>query len=363
MQGWAVDFIPKILEDARKANAYDNILHVDGDDAIKTSRDLAVNEGILTGISGGGTLSAALKLAQSLPAGESVLAVLADTGERYMSTALFDGIPAGMTMEESYMDATTMADDPPLTPLLEATTEAIEFVQNTINKHKVSVFCIKYSEGTVQLKQFLESAKIDSHMVYLDDIKYTEDNMGSRYKAAINDLVKSRTLPQLFVGGDAVGGPHEVFAMWMDGILSEILDNAGVTYAVCATKKTLDYLPESVMADFLHQGKKSTSTVTHRTQHQSSSKGKVVSKRDARGLKSSRSSGSSKQWGTSSNGHRENGCTVSWPRGAFHLPHVPRRDSAGSKYSASSSPSTAECSASSSSSGRKKKSILPSRWG
>ena len=68
-------------------------------DAIQTAKDLAVREGILTGTSGGGVLSAAIKLVEDndFPDGTSILAILADTGERYLSTQLFEDIPIDMT--------------------------------------------------------------------------------------------------------------------------------------------------------------------------------------------------------------------------------------------------------------------------
>jgi len=144
-----VDFIPKVLAKAKEDKAYDEIHHVDSTVAVMTSRTLARKEGILTGISGGGSLSVALKLAKTLPANENVLVTIADTGERYLSTALFDGIPTEMTSDEAYLEATALAQDPPPVPLLEATPEADQFVQEQIEKHIVLVFGIEHS-GPVQ---------------------------------------------------------------------------------------------------------------------------------------------------------------------------------------------------------------------
>jgi cysteine synthase A len=91
IQGWTPDFIPGVLN----RSVYDSILTVTDAEAIATSRALASQEGIFTGISGGGGMAAALKVAREAAPGSVILTVLADTGERYLSTALFEGIPDG----------------------------------------------------------------------------------------------------------------------------------------------------------------------------------------------------------------------------------------------------------------------------
>ena len=91
IQGWTPDFIPDVLD--RKV-AHQNIPVTD-DEAISTTRALAVNEGIFCGISSGGTFAAALKVAESAEPGSVILTMLPDTGERYLSTPLFEGIPEG----------------------------------------------------------------------------------------------------------------------------------------------------------------------------------------------------------------------------------------------------------------------------
>jgi len=88
IQGWTPDFVPAVLNRA----VADEIVTVTDDEAIQTSRALAGKEGIFCGISSGGTFAAALKVAQKAPAGAVILAMLPDTGERYLTTALFEGI-------------------------------------------------------------------------------------------------------------------------------------------------------------------------------------------------------------------------------------------------------------------------------
>ncbi len=95
MQGWTPDFIPKLAEDAVDAGLIDEIVPVKGADALRLSRELAQKEGIFAGISSGATLAAALDVAARAPKGANILCMLPDTGERYLSTPLFEDISVG----------------------------------------------------------------------------------------------------------------------------------------------------------------------------------------------------------------------------------------------------------------------------
>jgi cysteine synthase A len=106
-QGWSPDFIPKILGDAVDQKLIDKIVTVAGPDAMKYSMELAQKEGIFVGITAGGTFAAALKVAAEAPAGSTILCMLPDTGERYLSTPLFADVPADMTEEELAMSMST----------------------------------------------------------------------------------------------------------------------------------------------------------------------------------------------------------------------------------------------------------------
>ena len=91
IQGWTPDFVPKVLN--REVAA--QVLSIADADAIATSRRLAAEEGIFVGVSAGATVSAALQVAQQAKAGDVILAMLPDTGERYFSTPLFEGVNEG----------------------------------------------------------------------------------------------------------------------------------------------------------------------------------------------------------------------------------------------------------------------------
>jgi cysteine synthase A len=91
IQGWTPDFIPSVLD----RGVIDEILTVTDEEAISTAKSLATQEGIFCGISAGGTFAAALKVAAKAGAGSTILAMLPDTGERYLSTPLFENIKEG----------------------------------------------------------------------------------------------------------------------------------------------------------------------------------------------------------------------------------------------------------------------------
>lgn len=91
IQGWTPDFVPDVLN----REVADEILPVTDVDAIATSRRLAAEEGIFVGISAGATVAAALQVAQKAKPGDVLLAMLPDTGERYFSTPLFEGVNEG----------------------------------------------------------------------------------------------------------------------------------------------------------------------------------------------------------------------------------------------------------------------------
>lgn len=107
IQGWTPDFIPFVLQEAIDNKGYDAVMKVAGPDGIAWSKRLAAEEGIFTGISGGASFATAIEVAQDAPAGANILVMLPDTGERYLSTPLFDGIKEGMSDDEIAISQST----------------------------------------------------------------------------------------------------------------------------------------------------------------------------------------------------------------------------------------------------------------
>lgn len=107
IQGWTPDFVSKITEDAQSMDLIDDVRSIDGDVAIQTAHRLAREEGIFTGISGGATMATALEVASNAPKGSTVLCMIPDTGERYLSTPLFADIEADMNEGELAISEST----------------------------------------------------------------------------------------------------------------------------------------------------------------------------------------------------------------------------------------------------------------
>src|SRR4051812_3443663 len=100
IQGWSPDFIPKLAGDAVDAGHVDRVVTVAAPDAMQWSRQLARQEGIFVGTSSGATFAAAMQVAKEAAKGSTILAMLPDTGERYLSTPLFADILPEMSEEE-----------------------------------------------------------------------------------------------------------------------------------------------------------------------------------------------------------------------------------------------------------------------
>ncbi|RMF98892.1 MAG: cysteine synthase A [Gammaproteobacteria bacterium] len=91
IQGWTPNFIPAVLD----PKVYDRLVTVSDEESHDWARRLASEEGIFVGLSAGGTVAAAMQVAADAPAGSTLLAMLPDTGERYLSTYLFEDIDEG----------------------------------------------------------------------------------------------------------------------------------------------------------------------------------------------------------------------------------------------------------------------------
>jgi cysteine synthase A len=107
IQGWTPDFIPLVLQEAIDNHYYDELIPVSGPAGIEWSKKLAQIEGIFTGISGGSTFAIAMDIAERAEPGSVILCMLPDTGERYLSSPLFETIVEDMTEEEIALSLST----------------------------------------------------------------------------------------------------------------------------------------------------------------------------------------------------------------------------------------------------------------
>jgi cysteine synthase A len=240
VQGWTPDFIAKLTEDALAAKLVDRVVPIDSGEAMRLSRELAQKEGIFTGISGGAAFEAALKVCASAPEGATILCMLPDTGERYLSTPLFEGIAVEMTEEEIAIASSAsnvVCDVSPLStpspaPLVKATPEVELFVKNLLadKKEPVVLFAFEWCEFSWSVRKLFKKCGIPYRSVDIDSVEYQKDDRGGKVRAAIAARTGSVTIPQIFVGGQFVGGASEVFHAFKNGDLQKLLADNGVTF-------------------------------------------------------------------------------------------------------------------------------------
>ncbi|MEQ8355554.1 MAG: pyridoxal-phosphate dependent enzyme [Kiloniellaceae bacterium] len=107
IQGWTPDFIPLVLQESIDQGYVDELIPMPGPVGIEWSKKLAQREGIFTGVSGGATFAVALQVAEKAEPGSVILCMLPDTGERYLSSPLFEAIEEHMTEEETALSQST----------------------------------------------------------------------------------------------------------------------------------------------------------------------------------------------------------------------------------------------------------------
>ncbi len=264
MQGWSPDFIPKLTEDAVSMKTIDDIIPINGDDALRLSKALAQEEGIFVGISAGATLAGALQVCEGAEEGTTVLCMLPDTGERYLSTPLFDDIPEDMTPKEVEISESTPGyrfDVPPKAQPkteqaeeeeeeIEAPADAVAFLNETINDndHPVILFSHEWCEFCWSVRKMFAKYEIPYLSVDLDSVAYQEDNKGGKIRAALREETGSRTIPQIFIGGQYIGGATDLFDSQKEGDLAELLEKSSVVY-----NKVIDVDPYSFLPGWLQQ--------------------------------------------------------------------------------------------------------------
>lgn len=235
MQGWSPDFISRLTEDAVAGGLVDAVVPVAGDEALRLSRELARQEGILAGTSSGATLAAALEVARRAPAGTNLVCMLPDTGERYLSTPLFEDVPEAMTAEEVALSRSTPGcrfDAPPSrTPAAAAVAldgEAERLVAETVAGEPVVMFALEWCEFCWSVRKLFARLGVACRSVDLDAIAYQADDRGGRIRAVLAERTGAVTIPQVFIGGAHIGGCTEVFEAYRDGTLQRRLADAGV---------------------------------------------------------------------------------------------------------------------------------------
>ncbi len=257
MQGWGPDFIPRLVEEARALDLIDRIQPVNGADALRLARELALKEGLFVGITGGGTLAGALEVCKSAPAGSTVLCMLPDTGERYLTTPLFADVSVDMNEEEWEISRSTPGGRfdvclPPPAPPAAATEPPVvadaaarEFFANAIGdpRQPVVLFAFEWCEFSWSVRRMFAAYKIPFRSIDLDSVQYQQDNRGGKIRAALAAHTSVNTIPQVFVGGTLIGGCSEALEACKSGALQELLKKNGVTYDESVQADPLGFLP------------------------------------------------------------------------------------------------------------------------
>ncbi len=250
---------PKVLRDS-----LDRIHHVqpvNGNEAMEMALNLAKKEGIFSGISGGGAVAGAIMFAEKLVSSGktnegrplNVCAIVADTGERYLSTLLFENVPVDMSPEEigisnstpmgqfsipsldkdkpknndmgnSSMLGKKHAAAPDLNPKVE------QFVKDTLTNNKVVMFSLEWCEFCHTVTKFFKAANIDFYKMPLDSASNMKDNWGIEVRNVVSSMTGCNTIPQIFIGGTFVGGAMDIVKGFHDGSLKPKLLDAGLTY-------------------------------------------------------------------------------------------------------------------------------------
>ncbi len=258
MQGWTPDFIPKLAEDVQVADQLDIFMPIKGNDAIQCSQDLAQKEGIFVGISAGATLAGALQVAATAPPGSTILAMLPDTGERYLSTPLFFDVAEHMTAEEIEIskstpsfrfDATPPAPKTPEPEPKPVTPEAEAFLNQAVDdpEQPVVMFAFEWCEFCWSVRKLFAECGIPYRSIDLDSVDYQDDDWGGQVRAALNARFDVKTIPQIFVGGKHIGGATETFDAFNEGELQKLLGQLGVAY-----NPAVQLDPYSLMPSWLH---------------------------------------------------------------------------------------------------------------
>lgn len=264
VQGWSPDFIPKLTEDAAAAGTIDQILPVSGDKALQYTRELAQKEGIFCGVSSGATFTAAMEIAQTAPAGSNILCMLPDTGERYLSTPLFDDIVVEMSEEEldiscstpNYrFDAATTGkaapvDDEDDTPVaLDA--QARAFVEQAISDsdQPIALFALEWCEFCWSVRKLFAKLEIPYTAHDLDSLKFQQDNMGGKIRAVLLDKLGTPTIPQIYIGGKHIGGATDLFTCYSTGALDEMLNE----HDISMKEMPEEFEPQSLLPGWLHK--------------------------------------------------------------------------------------------------------------
>jgi cysteine synthase A len=256
MQGWSPDFISRLTETARGEGLIDEVVPVAGSEALRLCRALARQEGIFAGPSSGATLAAGLQLAQRSAPGTRILCMLPDTGERYLSTPLFEPISETMDAGElalshstpgyrfdraTPLPAVAQAAAPALDP------EAVALVDQAVRDQPVLMFALAWCEFCWAVRKLFARLGVAFSSVDVDAVALQPRDLGVKVRAVLKQRTGAPTIPQVFIGGQHLGGCTDLFDALRSGRLQQLLDAAGVPF-----DRDARFDPDSLLPRWVH---------------------------------------------------------------------------------------------------------------
>ena len=260
MQGWGPNFIPALVEEIADGKHYDGFLPINGNDAIQCAMDLAQKEGIFVGTTSGATFAGALAVAESAPEGSNILCMLPDTGERYLSTPLFESILEDMNEEELEISRSTPGYRFDITapaaeeeePAAAAATEAVELDPAAVqevdavlgeNSDKVVMFALEWCEFCWSVRRMMAECEIPYVAVDLDSVAYQERDRGGKILEVLRQRNDWDTIPQIYVGDKFVGGATDLFDFGRAGDLERTLIELQIPHNESIKRDPYSFLP------------------------------------------------------------------------------------------------------------------------
>jgi len=260
MQGWGPNFIPELIEQVNDGSFFDGFLPINGNDAIQCAMDLAQKEGIFVGTTSGATFAGALAVAKTAPEGSNILCMLPDTGERYLSTPLFESIVEDMDEAELEISRSTPScrfdisepEEEAAEPAPAADAEPVELDAAAVaevdallreNSDKVLMFALEWCEFCWSVRRMMAECEIPYLSVDLDSVAYQENDRGGKILEVLRHRNNWDTIPQIYVGDKFVGGATDIFDFGRAGDLERKLTELEVHYNESIKRDPYSFLP------------------------------------------------------------------------------------------------------------------------
>jgi cysteine synthase A len=183
--------------------------------------------------------------------------MLPDTGERYLSTPLFEDIPSDMTDEEIGIAQSTPryrfdAKPPPHPDRVDPAAAqpvppaAEQFVAKMVSdaNHPVVMFALEWCEFCWSVRKLFQEFDIPYRSIDLDSADYQKENWGGQIRKALQARIASPTIPQIFIGGQHIGGCTETFDAFNDGRLQQLLRDNGIGVKQADDIDAYSFLPK-----------------------------------------------------------------------------------------------------------------------